>query len=65
MKNLKKKPAKKRPGWKPGQSFGKRTVTLRRQEDNSAYGYRCEACNGAWKIYQNPYHQNRCSEGGF
>lgn len=34
---------------------------LRREFDGTIYAYRCNECGNAWKIYQNPWHDARCS----
>lgn len=39
-------------------------VALRRRDDNTIYAYRCSDCQGAWKVYQNPYHASDCPNKG-
>ena len=35
-------------------------VPLRRKADNTIYAFRCEACEQAWKVYQNATCGRRC-----
>ncbi len=36
-------------------------IPLRREMDNSIYGWKCPECEGFWKVYQNQYHHKGCS----
>lgn len=38
-----------------------RVRILRRDQDGSAIGMRCEECRCSWKMYREPYHSEGCS----